>query len=102
MQTFEDGNQSLLVDDTLALVQSLTGAKRSEDVVHLCDGEARMLRLLPLAVRVERFGEFANSPFLLVCRIGKREGEKTFAVVIPWSIFKHRAGTQCPSKMNAR
>ena len=59
----EQGDEALVVDGFLFGVQRLAGAELFEDIVKASEREVRMLLLLPLAVRIEAFAEFADASF---------------------------------------
>ena len=59
MDLFQEGYQSLFVNDAVLVSQGFILAKFLQHVVHVRDRQAGMQSLLPLAVGIERLAEFA-------------------------------------------
>ena len=76
--------------------QRLAGAQLFQDVVHVGQGQFRMLGLLALAVRVQLLGEGSDVRLLRVGGRGEGEFAEAFGVVVVGIIADSQPGSRCP------
>ncbi len=82
MKLFEDGDETLFVDGLFLGSEGFAGTELFEDIIHPGHGEFRMDRLLPLAMGVELFAEFADALLLVGGGGWEREGFETAGFVV--------------------
>jgi hypothetical protein len=88
MQFPEDQDQALIPDALVALVEGGACLELLQHVVHLREGEARMLRLPLLAEGVEFFSDHADVSFEPLGRIGKGERVETVGLRVARTILQ--------------
>ena len=103
VELLEDGDEAVVVDEFVLGGERGAGADGGEDVVKAGESQLRMLRLLPLAVRVEPLAEIADALLergVVQRRKRKRLEAAGFDIYRIVANAEPRSGRQRPSDMN--